>query len=67
MYEVTSFQLDEVNFDEVTMSPNQMNKRNHLKRYEKYRETKNSRYAVKHIKESYFGENDGVSYVQAAR
>lgn len=38
-----------------------------MKKYEKYRETEKARYALKHIKPEYYGDNDDESYVQAAR
>ena len=38
-----------------------------MKKQEKYRDTKQARYAIKHIKETYHRDNDPESYIQAAR
>ena len=49
------------------LSPEEYDKRHHMKKHELYRDTKNARYAIKHIKESYCKEHDSKSYIQAAR
>ena len=49
------------------LSPEEYDKRHHMKEHELYRDTKNARYAIKHIKESYCKEHDSKSYIQAAR
>ena len=38
-----------------------------MKKSEKYRETKNARYALKHIKEDYHVNRDSRDYIQATR
>lgn len=37
-----------------------------MKTHEKYRDTKNARYALKHIKEEYYEDHDPESYILAA-
>ncbi|KAL9185557.1 hypothetical protein ACHAXT_003334 [Thalassiosira profunda] len=67
VYEVTSFSLREefADFDHV-LTDDEAKQRGYLKNREKYRETKKARYALKHLKEGYFGSHDAQSYVQAA-
>ena len=50
-----------------SLSPNELNKRKHMKQCETYRATEKARYAIKHIKDTYFRDNDPESYIQAAR
>lgn len=66
VWEVSSFDLQPLT-EESTMSTKEEEKRNHMKRYERYRETKNARYAVKHIKENYYQNHSSKEYVQATR
>jgi len=63
VYEVQSFQLSET---ALIASGEELDRRLHLKKYEKYRETKNARYAVKHIKDDYHLRHSSDSFIQAA-
>ena len=51
----------------LNLSPNEIDKRKHMKQCETYRATEKARYAIKHIKDTYFRDNDPESYIQAAR
>ena len=51
----------------LNLSPNEVDKRKHMKQCETYRATEKARYAIKHIKDTYFRDNDPESYIQAAR
>jgi len=62
VYEVQSFCLQ----SDVTLSDNEVKKRQQMKRCEKYRQTKRARYALKHIKTDYHSENGSDLYIQAA-
>jgi len=66
VYEVQSFRLHGDFSDTAIVSEEELDKRSHMKTYEKYRETKNARYAVKHIKEVYHLHHGSDSYIQAA-
>ena len=67
VYEVQSFRLHKDFSDTQVVGEEELDKRSHMKTYEKYRETKNARYAVKHIMEEYHLQNDSTSYMLAAR
>lgn len=67
MYEVNSFQFDPYHAQLSSFDADELNGRLSMKKYEKYRETKNARYAVKHIKEDYHYNHDSDAYIQAAR
>ena len=66
VYEVQSFRLHKDFSDTQVVGEEELDKRRHLKKYEKYRETKNARYAVKHIKEVYHLHHGSEGFVQAA-
>ena len=51
----------------LNLSPNEVDKRKHMKQCETYRATEKARYAIKHIKDTYFRDHDPESYIQAAR
>ena len=51
----------------LNLSPNELDKRKHMKQCETYRATEKARYAIKHIKDTYFRDHDPESYIQAAR
>lgn len=66
VYEVNSFQFDPYHAQLSSFDADELNGRLSMKKYEKYRETKNARYAVKHIKEDYHYNHDSDAYIQAA-
>ena len=66
VYEVQKFQLHEDFAEAATVGLEELDRRTHMKKYEKYRETKNTRYAVKYIKDEYHLHHGSDSYVQAA-
>jgi hypothetical protein len=66
VYEVQSFHLQEDFSNTAVASEEELDKRRHMKKHQKYRETKNARYAVKHIKEVYHLHHGSDSYIQAA-
>jgi len=66
VYEIESFNL-QILRDHGGKSVEEMEKRHFLKKYEKYRETKKPRYAVKHLKGDYFRDHDADQCMQAAR
>ena len=51
----------------LNLSPNELDQRKHMKQCETYRATEKARYAIKHIKDTYFRDHDPESYIQAAR
>lgn len=54
VYEVESFQIHQ-NFAEVRgLGAEEIGQRIYMREHEKYRSTRNARYALKHIKEKYF-------------
>lgn len=60
-----SFRLTDVT---DTMNEDELEQRTYMKEHEKYHETDNARYALKHIKEEYFKRHwDTESHVQAIR
>lgn len=66
VYEIESFNLQD---DHACggKSVEEMEKRHFLKKYEKYRQTKKPRYAVKHLKGDYFRHHDADTCIQAVR
>lgn len=71
VYELASFRLADASRRGCTaLSPDEAEGRLHMKKHEKYRDTDNARYAVKHIKGSYLKRSlknqDTDYYVQAA-
>lgn len=67
VYEIESFNLQHSDYLEDTKSVEELEKRRLLKQYEKYRETKKARYAVKHLKGEYFRTHDADKCIQAVR
>ena len=69
VYEIESFNLqdDHACVKEGDKSVEEMEKRHFLKKYEKYRQTKKPRYAVKHLKGDYFRDHDADTCIQAVR
>ncbi|KAL7530703.1 hypothetical protein ACHAWF_003481 [Thalassiosira exigua] len=67
VYEVESFllRLDYAG-NVVLQGKDEAKKRLRMKNDEKYRESENARYALKHIKENYLQKNGNDAYVQAA-
>lgn len=63
VYEVASFALLR---NDGSRTAKEMETRLRMKNTEKYRQTNNARYALKHLKESYLKENGVDEYVQAA-
>jgi hypothetical protein len=67
VYEVKSFQLQEDFSDAAAnASAEELGQRIHMKKHEMYRETKNARYALKHIQDEHHLHHGAESYVQAA-
>ncbi|KAL7540520.1 hypothetical protein ACHAXR_010185, partial [Thalassiosira sp. AJA248-18] len=66
VYEVQSFKSQPHLTEDATLSAEELNQRLHMKNNVKYRESKMSRYALKHIKKEYIWQNDLESYIQAA-
>lgn len=66
VYEIESFSLNP-DVDAKCSDEEEPDARLFMKRYEKYRDTKKPRYALKHLKEEYLEENDPLDYAQAAR
>mmetsp|Transcript_45767 Transcript_45767/g.96048 ORF Transcript_45767/g.96048 Transcript_45767/m.96048 type:complete len:499 (+) Transcript_45767:286-1782(+) len=62
VYEVQSFNLQ----PDMDVSDAALEKRLRMKKCEKYRDTENARYALKHIKETYLLDNGPGMFVQAA-
>ncbi len=67
VYEIESFNLQDDRVKEGGKSVGEMEKRHFLKKYEKYRQTKKPRYAVKHLKGDYFRDHDADQCIQAVR
>ena len=65
VYEIESFNLKD-DFDGDTKTADELKKRFLLQRGDKYRQTSQCRYALKHLKREYFEEHDSDTYVQAA-
>jgi hypothetical protein len=65
VYEIESFNLQHSDYLDDTKSVQELEKRRLLKQYEKYRETKKARYALKHLKAEYFREHDADKCIQA--
>eukprot|EP00581_Thalassiosira_minuscula_P028016 CAMPEP_0183751474 /NCGR_PEP_ID=MMETSP0739-20130205/1755_1 /TAXON_ID=385413 /ORGANISM="Thalassiosira miniscula, Strain CCMP1093" /LENGTH=462 /DNA_ID=CAMNT_0025987703 /DNA_START=32 /DNA_END=1417 /DNA_ORIENTATION=- len=62
VYELQSFNLQ----PDMEVSSVALEKRLRMKKCEKYRDTENARYALKHIKETYLLDNGSDLFVQAA-
>ena len=63
VFEVTALELQD-EAEESTADARQEKRRLHMKKYERYRETR-KRYAVKHIKEDYHQRHSAEAYIQA--
>ena len=66
VYEVQSFHLQEDFSNTAVVSEEELGQRLHMKKHQMYRETKNARYAVKHIKDEYHLHHGSDSCIQAA-
>lgn len=68
VYEVKAFLPHQDIEQHEGFSKCESDQRLHMKKYEKYRETKKARYALKHLKDEYFqSREDKSALVQAAR
>ena len=71
VYEIRSFCIKPAIAEDIKLSTEESEKRLHMKKCERYRQTKNARYALKHINGKYLKDclkqNNSDSYVQAAR
>ena len=65
VYEIRSFCIKQD--VDVTVSGEESDKRELLKKCERYRQTGKARYALKHLKEEYLAKHDPSEYIQAAR
>lgn len=64
VFEIESFSLQSVDGAQ-DKTVEELEKRRMLKQFEKYRETKKARYALKHLKGEYFSSNDSDKCLQA--
>lgn len=67
-YEISSFRLKKTDDDaqDENKSKEELNMRLQMKQSEKYRDSNNARYAVKHLKPEYLEKNGPDEYVYAA-